>query len=979
MKPERWKQIEQLYHAALEREPDERGTFLVQACAGDEVLRREVEELLRYDGAAESFIQGNALAYEARRLEPEELSQTGPPLLPGQSVEAYKILALLAAGGMGVVYRARDERLRRDVAIKVLPPSFANDADRLRRFEQEAHATSALNHPNILTIYDIGAHEGAPFIVAELLEGGELRAQLESGALPARRALEYAQQITQGLTAAHEKGIVHRDLKPENLFVTKDGRVKILDFGLAKLRPPQPGVVDTGAPTQKRLTHPGVVMGTVGYMSPEQVRGQETDHRSDIFAFGLILYEMLSGQRAFRGASAIEVMNAILKEEPAGLGETNAKISPQIEKLVRRCLEKKPEHRFHSAHDLGFALEAVSLSSSSGANRTAMAPGPDTSAWSKRSGWRERLALIAAGAMAMASLAFGIAYFRRQAPEAEPMRLFVTPPEKATRFDRPAISPDGRTLAFVATVEGKTQLWARPLNSTTATPLAEVGETGTPFWSPDSRFIGFVEGNRLKKISIAGGAPETLYDLIDRLSVCAWNREGVILFSAGPIGIRRISANGGAVAAVTTVNSSRGETGHHSPVFLPDGYHFIFYALTSDPATRGAYLASLDGGEPKFLLPLDNPVVGVAVNPAAGNEGYLLFARQGALLAQAFDFSRKQLMGEPLRLAQRVKTVTTRAINFGNNVQASISANGAVVLIEGDAKQQLAWFDRAGNKLRTVGQAGIYRAFRVSPDGQHLAVGRSDQETQISDIYLSDLARGTEIRFTFDPVGALAPLWSPTGSHIVWTSTREGVGNLYRKVVSGAVPEEALHKSAFPKIALDWSRDGRFILYNENNPQTFVDLWVLPLDGGKPWPWLKTPFIEPLGKFSPDGKWIAYQSNETRTMEIHLRAFAPGAPASDVKWQLSTNGGRNPQWRSDGRELYYTADNKLMAVEVTLGAEPKRGTPKELFAMNDRGEIAGAGFGVTRDGQRFLLMRSAEETSLAPFTVVLNWMAEVKK
>src|SRR5215813_7012045 len=310
MKPERWQRIDQLYHAALEHDEKERAAFLDTACAGDDALRREVESLLRCDARAEHFIESSALEVAAQ-LRAEERAQS----MIGQQLGHYKIHSLLGAGGMGVVYRARDERLRRDVAIKVLPTSFAHDVERLRRFEQEAHATSALNHPNILTIYDIGAHEGAPFIVAELLEGEELRAQLESGALPARGALEYALQITQGLAAAHEKGIVHRDLKPENLFVTKDGRVKILDFGLAKLRPPQPGVVDTDAPTQKRLTHPGALMGTVGYMSPEQVRGEETDHRSDIFAFGLILYEMLSGQRAFRGASAVEVMNAILKEE----------------------------------------------------------------------------------------------------------------------------------------------------------------------------------------------------------------------------------------------------------------------------------------------------------------------------------------------------------------------------------------------------------------------------------------------------------------------------------------------------------------------------------------------------------------------------------------------------------------------------------------------------------------------------------------
>src|SRR5262252_7154578 len=371
---QRWEQVETLYHAALERPPDERAAFLAGACADDSGLLREVEALLRHDGAAGSFMQDNALAVAAQALEPNELSQTAPQLFPGQSVGAYKILALLGRGGMGVVYRARDERLRREVAIKVLPASFAHDSDRLRRFEQEAHATSALNHQNILTIYDIGAHEGAPFIVAELLEGEELRTQLESGALPAQRALEYAQQITQGLAAAHEKGIVHRDLKPENLFVTKDGRVKILDFGLAKLRPPQPGVVESHAPTQRQLTDPGVVMGTVGYMSPEQVRGQDADSRADIFAFGVILYEMLSGKRPFRGDSSIEMMNAILKEEPAELGETNAKVSPQLEKLVRRCLEKQPERRFQTASDLGFALEALSTSSGARLETQAAAP-----------------------------------------------------------------------------------------------------------------------------------------------------------------------------------------------------------------------------------------------------------------------------------------------------------------------------------------------------------------------------------------------------------------------------------------------------------------------------------------------------------------------------------------------------------------------------------------------------------------------------
>jgi Tol biopolymer transport system component len=898
-------------------------------------------------------------------------------IVPGARLDHYEIISPLGAGGMGEVYRARDTRLNREVAIKILPASFANDADRLRRFEREALATSALNHPNILTVYDIGKASselgGAPYIVEELLEGEELRTQLKEGAIPPRNAIEYARQIADGLAAAHAKGIVHRDLKPENLFVTADGRIKILDFGLAKLRPQHAMNADSQAPTQRRITDPGTVMGTVGYMSPEQVRGQEADHRSDIFSFGVILYEMLSGRRTFGGESAIEVMNAILKDDPPELGETNAKISPALDKIVRRCLEKKPDHRFHSAHDLGFALEALSLSGSSGAQRTETAL-----ALSKRPLWRERLAWVAAGVLALALLALGVAYFRRPAPEAETVRLSVNPPEGATRFDLPSISPDGRTLAFIATVAGKTQLWVRPLNSTAARPLAAVGDVNMkPFWSPDSRFIGFIEDGKLKKIALAGGAPETLCDAVNRLGLGgAWNREGVILFaSGGLLGIRRTSANGGAATAVTTVDSSRGEIGHFAPVFLPDGRRFLFYKAANDPARGGAYLASLDGEEMKLLLPLDAPPVGVAANPAARDEGYLIFMRQGALLAQSFDFSRGQLLGEPLPLAQQVRGAGYR------DVQASVSANGVLVLVEGGANRRLTWFDRAGKKLGTLDPPGIYNVPRISRDDQRLAVARLDPQTQNFDIYLFDLARKTEQRFTIDPGVDGYPLWSPDGSRIVWTSNRDGAGNLYWKAASGAGPDEALYRSAYHKAALDWSADGRFILYVEADPQTNQDLWVLPLEGGKPWPWLKTQFAESFGRFSPDGKWIAYPSNESGRNEIYLQAFVPGAPASGGSRRLSTNGGTNPLWRRDGRELYYlSADNKLMVVEVTLGEEVKYGTPKELFALDSlRVETIGRGRAMTGDGQRFLFTTIEEETSLPPFTVVQNWMAEAKK
>ncbi|NOT59739.1 MAG: serine/threonine-protein kinase, partial [Acidobacteria bacterium] len=453
----------------------------------------------------------------------------------GTQFDHYEIIAPLGAGGMGEVYRARDTRLDREVAIKVLPADFAKDADRLKRFEQEARATSALNHPNILTVHDFGLHESAPYLVAELLAGEELRAQLNAGALALKRAIDYAQQIAAGLSAAHEKGIVHRDLKPENLFVTHDGRVKILDFGLAKLKLPKQAV-DSEASTQKQdkpMTDPGTVMGTVGYMSPEQVRGQEADHRADLFSFGVILCEMLSGQRTFTGDSAIEVMNAILKADPPDLSETNAKISPQLEKLVRRCLEKKPQRRFQSASDLGFALEALTTPSSSGANRTEAVQALD--ATTKRGGWRERLWMIATGVMALALLALGIAYFKRSTTDARAVRLTFTPPENLTydngAYDNVIVSPDGQKLAFTArSADGKRQLWVRPLDATEAQLLPDTEDAHNPFWSPDSRSLGFGARGKLKRIDLAGGRPQTLCDDFD-LRGGAWNRAGVILFA----------------------------------------------------------------------------------------------------------------------------------------------------------------------------------------------------------------------------------------------------------------------------------------------------------------------------------------------------------------------------------------------------------------------------------------------------------------
>src|SRR5262245_31524897 len=954
MKPERWKQVEQLYHAALEPAPDDRKAFLAETCAGDLALRREVEELLGYDCAAESFIKGNALAFEARRLEPEDLSQTAPQLLPGQQIGAYKILALLGRGGMGVVYRARDERLRREVAIKVLPASLAQDADRLRRFEQEAHATSALNHPNILTIYDIGTQDGAPFIVAELLEGEELRAQLESGALPARRALEYALQITQGLAAAHEKGIVHRDLKPENLFVTKDGRVKILDFGLAKLRPSQPGVVDTGAPTQKRFTHPGVVMGTVGYMAPEQVRGQETDHRSDIFAFGVILYEMLSGQRAFRGASAIEVMNAILKEEPPEFGETNTKISPQIEKLVRRCLEKQPERRFQTAYDLGYALEA--LSTPSGARLE------NVGASSVRK--PERLAWLMALLLGM--LGFAWAYFTRQPTAHAPvMKFSILPPEKSS-FGQIAVSPDGRHLAFTAATGGMVQLWVRALDSTEARALAGMQGATFPFWSPDSRFLGFFADGRLKKIEVTGGPVQTLCEVVGPPYGGAWSRTGVILFGQVQVGLFRISATGGEVTQVTALDRPRQEILHRYPTFLPDGRHFLYSISSGKKETRGVYLGSLDGTVKRRLLDDLTPVKYMAAVPGdtSSGAGWLVFGRDGALLARPFDTSRLDFTGEPFSLSDKVGSDFV-SINY---FTFSVSDNGVLVFDPSLKRQrrQYLWVDRHGQRFNALDVAAGITHVWLSPDDKRFIADRYDLQTSTTDLWLYDVSGGNAQRFTFDPANDLLPVWSPDGSRIIWASHRDVITNLYQKAANGAGEEMLLLKSDHPKLPTDWSRDGRFIIYRPSDPKTKGDVWFLPAPGSgeaKPFPVVRTEADETAGTLSPNGQWLAYASDVSGRYEVYVQSF----PGGGGKRQVSTGGGNNPHWRGDGRELFYSArDGKLMAAPVRSGVSFETGAPVSLFEFRAGNSPGFAPYAVTSDGQRFLINSVVDTEPNAP-------------
>ena len=877
---------------------------------------------------------------------------------PGTKLGRYEIRSLIGAGGMGEVYLARDPKIGRDVAIKVLPAALSGDKERLARFEQEAQAAGSLNHPNILAIYDVQTANGAPYVVSELLEGETLRERINGAALPTRKAIDYALQITHGLAAAHEKGIVHRDLKPENLFITKDGRVKILDFGLAKLTQPDGAVVQTDIPTRRVDTDPGTVMGTLGYMSPEQVRGRPVDHRSDIFSFGAILYEMFSGKRAFHGESTADTMSAILREEPPDLSETNKSVAPGLERVINHCLEKNPEERFHSARDLAFAIEALSGSTSlSGGVLAALPP---------RKRWRSRegVAWVATSLALIAAAVLGTLYFRRPAIDERTTRFVVAMPEKATEVIGPVISPDGRTITFIGVADGRRQLYIRPLDSVTAQTLPGTEEAVFPFWSPDSRYIGFFSNNKLKKIEVTGGPAQTLCDAPSG-SGGTWNSDGVILFGRFGAAISRVSAAGGVPASVLTLNDARKEREQDFPMFLPDGRHFLYYSWNGNVNDTGIYAASIDGGEPKLVVKNDS-------NFAYSPLGYLLFARASTVMAQAFDAGKLGLSGDPFPIAENVTFAAN--ISYSN---FSISENGVLVYHgSSNASRRLVWFDRSGKELSAVGPPGSYNDVVLSPDNKRAALQRVEGGN--TDIWLIDLVRGVLSRFTFKPSVDDDPAWSPDGNSIIFTSTEDGTDKLYRKISSGAGDEELLSDYAVTAgDGIDWSSDGKYVLFKATGQNTVDDLGILPLDGeSAPYLLLQSNFNEWQGKFSPDGRWFAYISSESGRPEVYVQSF----PLSGGKWQISNGGGGQPHWRRDGKELYYIAsDSKLMVVDIKPGTTFEMGTPTALFQTRVSGYTAPNRYDVSIDGQRFLVNSPVEEASKTPITVVLNWTSTIKK
>jgi len=892
-------------------------------------------------------------------------------LSAGTKLGRYEIRAQLGAGGMGEVYRARDPKINRDVAIKILPLALSSDRDRVARFEQEAQAAGALNHPNILAIYDVDTQDDVLFVVSEMLEGEELRDCLNNGSIPLRKAIDYAQQVVGGLSAAHERGIIHRDLKPENLFITKDERVKILDFGIAKLS--VPGTVATGSEdaTRKVLTNPGVIMGTVGYMSPEQVRGEKTDHRSDIFSFGAILHEMLTGRRAFKRETMAETMTAILREEPELLSASSPNVSPALERIVNRCLEKKPERRFQSTADLGFALDALSAPTSSSGRDLTNAASVAVAA-SKESAWLTYLPWIIASTLALVLLTSNaISLFKRSANESPGVRLTFNPPPELsfndTQADSAVISPDGQKIAFTAaSADGKHMLYVRNLDSSEVKLLPGSDNALEPFWSPDSRSVGYGSNAKLKRSDLTGANAQVLCDA-PRLLGGTWNKDGVIVFGPGyRMTLMQVSARGGEPKPVE-MKRDADELEHRSPYFLPDGRHFLL-------GRKGAIWAgSLDSPELKQICDARG---GAIYAPP----GWLIFLQNDTLVAQAFDASKLALNGDPV-------PIITGAKNVPGNRRFSVSDNGVLVW-QGQWQRdyQLIWYDRAGKQTGAIEApmaVSVGQSPMLSPDGKRVAVRRATASAgtdanpgAASNLWVIDLDKGTGQRIT--STFSQMPVWSPDGTRIAYNNGN----NIVVKAANGSgEPETLLQRTAFP---MAWSSDGRFIIFTERAVKTRMDIWAVPMFGDrKEYLLMNSPFEEFNPQLSPNGRWLAYASDETGDYQIYVQSFSADGKLGADKKIISTGGGKLPVWRRDGSELFFVAaDGQMMASSVkTSGPDFEFTTPKALFKTRLLGVENSIyhEYDVSPDGQKFLIGTLIGDTKAAPPTVILNWTAMLKK
>ncbi len=853
----------------------------------------------------------------------------------------YDITAHLGSGGMGDVYQATDTKLGRSVALKFLPEAFAHDAARVVRFEREARALAALNHPHIAAIHGLEESNGRSFLVMELVPGQTLDDRIGHRPLPLDDALAIARQIAEALEAAHEKGIVHRDLKPANVKITPDGRAKVLDFGLAKLATPDEDgaarVADSPTLTMP-ATGAGVILGTAGYMAPEQARGRPVDQRADIFAFGCVLYEMLTGRPAFEGDNVPDILARVLERDP-DWSRVPANVPASVHRVMRLCLEKDPRKRRQWAGDVRIDLEQALT------EPAAVAVSAPLRGFS-----RKRLAWIAGAAVLIAALSIPATSRLREAPPPEMRLQIVTPTTRAPlNF---ALSPDGRSIVFVAAespTDTTEHLFVRSLDETTARAIPGTAGARNPFWSPDSKSIGFFASEQLYRIDISGGPAQALAPAPIGMGG-AWNVDGTILFAANTVSpLLRVPVAGGDAVPVTTLAVPR-QLGHRFPSFLPGGRQFLFYA-EGEPDVSGIYLGSMDGSPAKRLTAADS--LGALLPPDR-----LLFLRQGALVARQLDATRGELTGDPITLASDVGSF-------------SISTSGIVAHrpAGGGRQARITWFDRNGQAV--VGPPGFVNAPELSPDGRQVAFDRTTRGNR--DIWLMDLARDSVTPFTVHPAVDGYPLWSPDGAQIVFESTRNGTFDLWIRSSSGASPEQLLLEAPESEWPLHWSKDGRFLLYQTSDLETKWDLWVLPMIGSDRTPLVvaNSPFVERMGQFSPDGRWLAYETNESGRPEIVAQAF----PRASGRFAVSTGGGTAPRWRADGNEIFFIApDGKMMAVPITTtGSAFEAGKPTALFPTNIMGLPFKSQYTVSRDGRFLVNNLQPDEGTVSPITLILNW------
>ena len=886
-------------------------------------------------------------------------------LRPGTRLGAYEVTAQIGEGGMGQVYRATDTKLKRQVAIKILPPSLAADHNRLARFQREAEVLASLNHPHIAHIYGLEDAGGVKALVMELVEGEDLAQRIAGGPIPLNDALPIAKQIAEALEAAHEQGIIHRDLKPANIKVRPDGTVKVLDFGLAKALEPA-GIASSSASMSPTLTTPamtqaGMILGTAAYMSPEQARGRTVDKRTDVWAFGAVLYEMLTGQRAFGGDDVAETLAAVIKDTPK-YDALPAGTPRRLRRLLERCLERDVKMRLR---DIGEArIELVAFETGATGED---APGRSPAAASSHAAW------IVAGVVAGAAVA-GLAMFMWGGPPSAPVaapraRFQLTLPEPAqpvpTSGGSIGVSPDGSFIVFAAGSADKRQLWLRPIDADGAKPLAGTEGGGLPFWSPDSASLGFFAGGKLKRLEVNTGTVQSICDTFQSPGGGTWNRDGVIVFSPqleGPL--FRVPATGGTPTPVTTLDAQNHESNHMWPAFLPDGRHYVFEVFGLSNA--GIYVGALDSAERTLLIRQESlDLTAVQYAPS----GHLVYVRKHQLVARPFDAGALRLMGDEFPLAEGFGIGGPGRPAFG------ISKNGVLVFRpQGERPvDQPTWFRRDGSREGTVGPPGPYASFDLSPDGQTLALGRStERETSI---WLMDVARNTSTRFTAESY-SVEPRWSPQGDRLVFASVRDTPPNPFVRTLAGA--ETRLARLPSEVTITSWAPDGRTLIGDFFDVKTGRDLWLFSASAERsPAPFIQTQFSEADGHISPDSRWIAFTSDESGANEIYVTTF----PQPGRRLRVSTDGGRSSRWRDDGTELFFETKGKVMAASITTTATGASGAiglqvgvPRDLFALPDQGAF----WIPAKGGQRFLVGVEVTKAAPAPIQVVLNWSGPAK-